>query len=113
MSFPIMPIFRSSTAERTLSELRVCNGEDLEIEKLVQRGMDKLPPTSRAKEVIEYAMEESRGLTHNCVGTEHILSGLLRVRDGMAAQALMDLGEELEDVRDEVVCLLSHVSKDQ
>jgi ATP-dependent Clp protease ATP-binding subunit ClpC len=85
----------------------------LEVEKLVQSGpemvtMGKLPQTPRAKKVIEYSMEEARNLNHNYVGTEHILLGLLREQEGVAAQVLMNLGLKLEDVRDEVLNLLGH-----
>ncbi len=83
----------------------------LEVEKLVRAGpemvtMGKLPQTPRAKKVIEYAIEEARNLNHNYVGTEHILLGLLREHDGVAAQVLMNLGLKLEDVREEVLNLL-------
>ncbi len=85
----------------------------LEVEKLVQSGPDmvtmgKLPQTPRAKKVIEYSMEEARNLNHNYVGTEHILLGLLREQEGVAAQVLMNLGLKLEDVREEVLSLLGH-----
>ncbi len=84
----------------------------LEVEKIVQSGPDmdrmgKLPQTPRAKKVIEYAMEEARNLNHNYVGTEHLLLGLLREQEGVAAQVLMNLGLKLEDVRDEVLNLHS------
>ncbi|MBX3355345.1 MAG: ATP-dependent Clp protease ATP-binding subunit [Phycisphaeraceae bacterium] len=83
----------------------------LEVEKLVKSGpemvtMGKLPQTPRAKKVIEYAIEEARNLNHNYVGTEHLLLGLLREQDGVAAQVLMNLGLKLEEVRDEVLNLL-------
>src|SRR4029077_21020672 len=68
--------------------------------------MGKLPQTPRAKKVIEYSMEEARNLNHNYVGTEHILLGLLREQDGVAAQVLMNLGLKLEEVREEVLNLL-------
>src|SRR5438309_2081825 len=85
----------------------------LEIEKIVQSGPDmvtmgKLPQTPRAKKVIEYAIEEARNLSHNYVGTEHLLLGLLREQEGVAAQVLMNLGLKLEDVREEVLNLLGH-----
>jgi len=85
----------------------------LEVEKLVQSGPDmvtmgKLPQTPRAKKVIEYSMEEARNLGHNYVGTEHILLGLLREQEGVAAQVLMNLGLKLEEVREEVLSLLGH-----
>ncbi len=83
----------------------------LEVEKLVKSGPDmvtmgRLPQTPRAKKVIEYAIEEARNLGHNYVGTEHLLLGLLRERDGVAAQVLMNLNLKLEEVREEVLNLL-------
>src|SRR5438094_6205733 len=85
----------------------------LEVEKIVQAGPDmvtmgKLPQTPRAKKVIEYSIEEARTLNHNYVGTEHLLLGLLREQEGVAAQVLMSLGLKLEDVREEVLNLLGH-----
>ena len=85
----------------------------LEVEKIIQSGPDmvtmgKLPQTPRAKKVIEYAMEEARNLNHNYVGTEHILLGLLREQEGVAAQVLINLGLKLEEVREEVLNLLGH-----
>ncbi|MEM6260046.1 MAG: ATP-dependent Clp protease ATP-binding subunit, partial [Planctomycetota bacterium] len=83
----------------------------LEVEKLVKSGPDmvtmgKLPQTPRAKKVIEFAIEEARNLNHNYVGTEHLLLGLLREHEGVAAQVLMNLGLKLEEVREEVLELL-------
>jgi hypothetical protein len=83
----------------------------LEVEKIVQSGPDmvtmgKLPQTPRARKVIEYSVEEARNLNHNYVGTEHLLLGLLREQEGVAAQVLMNLGLKLEDVREEVLNLL-------
>ncbi|MEY2725680.1 MAG: Negative regulator of tic competence ClpC/MecB [Planctomycetota bacterium] len=85
----------------------------IEVEKIVQTGPDmvtmgKLPQTPRAKKVIEYAMDEARNLNHNYVGTEHLLLGLLREQEGVAAQVLMNLGLKLDDVREEVLNLLGH-----
>src|SRR5947207_2418704 len=87
----------------------------LEVEKIVQHGpggeqvvMGRLPHTPRAKKVIEYSIEEARNLNHNYVGTEHLLLGLLREQEGVAAQVLMNLGLKLEDVREEVLNLLGH-----
>ena len=83
----------------------------VEVEKLVKSGPDtvtmgKLPQTPRAKKVIEYAIEEARSLNHDYVGTEHLLLGLLREEEGVAAQVLMNLGLNLEDVREAVLELL-------
>ncbi|MEM7629637.1 MAG: ATP-dependent Clp protease ATP-binding subunit [Planctomycetota bacterium] len=88
----------------------------LEVEKLVKAGpemvtMGKLPQTPRAKKVIEYAIEEARNLNHNYVGTEHLLLGLLREHDGVAAQVLMNLSLKLEEVREEVLNLLGASSE--
>ena len=80
----------------------------LEIEKLVKSGIetidiDKVPLTPRVLKVLEYALEEMRNLKHEHVGTEHLLLGLLREQDGVAAQVLMNLNLRLEDVRKEAV----------
>ncbi len=88
-----------------------------EVEKIVQAGPDmvtmgKLPPTPRTKKVVEYAIEESRTLNHNYVGTEHLLLGLLREQEGVGAQVLMNLGLRLEKVREEVLVLLGHGGTD-
>lgn len=83
----------------------------LEVEKLVKSGpemvtMGKLPHTPRCKRALDFAHEEADGLNHNYIGTEHLLLGLLREQDGVAAQVLMNLGLKLEDVREEVRNLL-------
>ncbi len=83
----------------------------LEVEKLVQPGpttvvSGDLPFTPKAKKVIELAMEEARALGHNYIGTEHLLLGLIREGEGVASQVLMNLGLELEKVREEVMSLL-------
>ncbi|MDP6380546.1 MAG: Clp protease N-terminal domain-containing protein, partial [Phycisphaerae bacterium] len=89
----------------------------LEVEKLVKSGPDmvtmgKLPLTPRARKVIEYAIEEARHLGHNYVGTEHILLGLLREQDSVAAQVLMNLGLRLDEVRMEVMNILGAAAQD-
>jgi ATP-dependent Clp protease ATP-binding subunit ClpC len=87
----------------------------LEVEKIVQHGSGReevltgrLPYTPRAKKVIEFAIEEARNLNHNYVGTEHLLLGLLREEEGVAAQVLMNLGLKLDDARQEILNLLGH-----
>jgi len=65
----------------------------IEVERLAKTGPDvvglgKLPQTPRAKKVIKYAVEEARALNHNYVGTEHILVGLIREDEGIAATSL-------------------------
>jgi len=82
-----------------------------EIEKNVQSGpsmvtMGQLPFTPRAKKVLELSMEEAQELGHNYIGTEHLLLGLIRENDGVAAQVLLDMNLKLEDVREAVLELL-------
>lgn len=81
-----------------------------EVEKIIPKG-DKAPPqsisyTPRAKRVIELAIEESQNLGHNYVGTEHLLLGLLREGEGIAAQVLTNVGIDLKRARKEVIQLL-------
>jgi ATP-dependent Clp protease ATP-binding subunit ClpC len=80
----------------------------LEIEKLVQPGPSTvvsgdIPFTPRAKKVIELAMDEARNLGHNYIGTEHLLLGLIREGEGVASQVLLNLGLDLNKVRNEVI----------
>ncbi|MCO5167183.1 MAG: ATP-dependent Clp protease ATP-binding subunit [Planctomycetes bacterium] len=82
-----------------------------EVEKIVQDGptmatLGQLPFTPRAKKVLELASEEATNLRHNYIGTEHLLLGLIRENEGVAAQVLMNLGLKLEEVREEVLDLL-------
>jgi ATP-dependent Clp protease ATP-binding subunit ClpA len=82
-----------------------------EIEKIVQSGPDRvtmgrLPQTPMLKKVIELSVEEARNFNHKYVGTEHLLAGLLRTEDSVAAQVLLNLGLKLEDVREETLFLL-------
>jgi len=79
----------------------------LQVEKLLNSGpkpvtMGKLPQKGRGKKVIEYATEEARNLKHYSVGTEHLLLGLLREHDGVAAQVLPNLKRRIEEVREEI-----------
>ena len=66
----------------------------------------ELPYTSRAKKVLEYAMAEARELNHSYVGTEHLLLGLIREENGLAAKVLGELGIGLEEARSETLKLL-------
>jgi ATP-dependent Clp protease ATP-binding subunit ClpC len=82
-----------------------------EVEKSIQPGPPTLvsgdiPFTPRAKKVIELALEEARNLNHNYIGTEHLLLGLLREDEGVAAQILKNLGLDLEKLRQEIMDLL-------
>ena len=65
--------------------------------------MGQLPFTPRAKKVLELSLEEASNLGHNYIGTEHLLLGLIRENEGIAAQVLRNLGVKLEDVREEVL----------
>ncbi|MFA4984464.1 MAG: ATP-dependent Clp protease ATP-binding subunit [Candidatus Omnitrophota bacterium] len=83
----------------------------LEIEKLVQPGpstqiIGDIPFTPRAKKALELAAEEARSLGHNYIGTEHLLLGLIREGEGVASQVLLNLGMDLNSVRNEVMELL-------
>ncbi len=88
-----------------------------EVEKIVKTGpsmvtMGQLPFTPRAKKVLELSMEEASNLGHNYIGTEHLLLGLIKENEGIAAQVLMNLGVKLEDVRDEVLEVLGANSEE-
>jgi ATP-dependent Clp protease ATP-binding subunit ClpC len=82
-----------------------------EVEKLVSTGttmvtMGQLPFTPRAKKVLELSLEEASNLGHTYIGTEHLLLGLIRESEGIAAQVLRNLKVKVEDVREEVLELL-------
>ncbi len=79
-----------------------------EVEKIVKTGpsmvtMGQLPFTPRAKKVLELAMEEASNLGHNYIGTEHLLLGLIKENEGIAAQVLLNVGIKMEEVREEVL----------
>lgn len=83
-----------------------------EVNKLVQPGpllatMGKLPVTPRVKKVLELAIEESKNLGHNYIGTEHLLLGLLKEDLGVAGQVLKNLGLHVDTIRKEIIELLS------
>ena len=102
----------SSVAASVLKNLDVdLRSVRIEVEKIVQSGPElvrialapPLPLTPRAKKVIKYAREEARNLNNDYVGTEHVLLGLLREEQGVAAQVLRGFGIELANVRKHVV----------
>ena len=66
----------------------------------------EIPFTPRAKRVLELAVDEARALGHNYVGTEHLLLGLIREGDGVAAKVLLELGVDRKRVREETIKLL-------
>ena len=84
------------------------------VEQMVEVGKQSvpadIPPTPRAKKVLELAVEESRRMGHNYVGTEHLLLGLVREGEGVAAQVLVSLGADLERVRQQVLTMLGGAS---
>src|SRR5207237_2931133 len=69
-----------------------------------------IPFTPRAKKVLELSLREALQLGHNYIGTEHILLGLIREGEGVAAQVLVKLGADLSRVRQQVIQLLSGYS---
>jgi ATP-dependent Clp protease ATP-binding subunit ClpC len=78
-----------------------------EIETIVRSGTGRvslrsLPQTPRAKKAIEYSIAEAHGLQHGYVGTEHLLLGLLREQEGIAAQVLTRLGLTADAVRNQI-----------
>jgi hypothetical protein len=81
------------------------------VEEIIGQGQETptghIPFTPRAKKVLELSLREAKQLHHNYVGTEHILLGLVREGEGVAAQVLAKLGADLPRVRQQVIQLLS------
>ncbi len=82
-----------------------------QVEEIIGQGPQApsghIPFTPRAKKVLELSLREALQLGHNYIGTEHILLGLIREGDGVAAQVLVKLGADLNRVRQQVIQLLS------
>jgi hypothetical protein len=82
-----------------------------EVEEIIGRGSEppagRIPFTPRAKKVLELSLREALQLSHSYIGTEHILLGLIREGEGVAAQVLVTLGADLARVRGQVITLLS------
>jgi ATP-dependent Clp protease ATP-binding subunit ClpC len=82
-----------------------------QVEEIIGRGQrapfGHIPFTPRAKKVLELSLRESKQLGHNYIGTEHILLGLIREGEGVAAQVLVKLGGDLSRARRQVIQLLS------
>jgi ATP-dependent Clp protease ATP-binding subunit ClpA len=82
-----------------------------QVEEIIGRGQqapfDVIPFTPRSKKVLELSLRESQQLGHNYIGTEHILLGLIREGDGVAAQVLVKLGAALNRVRQQVIQLIA------
>ena len=70
-------------------------------------GSGQIPFTPRAKKVLELALREALSLGHNFIGTEHILLGLVRENEGVAARILVDFDADSEKIRKEVIRMLS------
>jgi ATP-dependent Clp protease ATP-binding subunit ClpA len=85
-----------------------------QVEEIIGRGQDTasghIPFTPRAKKVLELSLREALALGHNYIGTEHILLGLIREGEGVAAQVLVKLGADLNRVRQQVILLLQGYS---
>jgi len=98
-------------AAKTLKSMGV-NLKDarVEVEKIIGRGSGfvavEIPFTPRAKRVLELSWDEARQLGHNYIGTEHILLGLIREGEGVAARVLENLGVDLNKIRANVVKML-------
>ena len=85
-----------------------------QVEEIIGQGGSSpsghIPFTPRAKKVLELSLREALQLGHNYIGTEHILLGLIREGEGVAAQVLVKLGADLSRVRQQVIQLLSGYS---
>ena len=87
----------------------------IEVEKIIGRGSGfvavEIPFTPRAKRVLELSLEEARQLGHNYIGTEHLLLGLIREGEGVAARVLENLGVDLSKVRTQVIRQLGETAE--
>ena len=101
----------TGVAAKTLKSMGV-NLKDArtEVEKIIGRGSGfvavEIPFTPRAKRVLELSWDEARQLGHNYIGTEHLLLGLIREGEGVAARVLENLGVDLNKIRSNVVKIL-------
>jgi ATP-dependent Clp protease ATP-binding subunit ClpC len=87
----------------------------VEVEKIIGRGSGfvavEIPFTPRAKRVLELSLEEARQLGHNYIGTEHLLLGLIREGEGVAARVLENLALDLTKIRTQVIRLLGDTAE--
>ena len=106
------------SAKRRVSAARVLESLDITVERvraqvvrIVGSGEEvtsgQIPFTPRAKKVLELALREALSLGHNYIGTEHILLGLVRENEGVAARILLDFDADSEKIRNEVIRMLS------
>jgi ATP-dependent Clp protease ATP-binding subunit ClpC len=88
----------------------------VEVEKIIGRGSGfvavEIPFTPRAKRVLELSLEEARLLSHNYIGTEHLVLGLIREGDGVGAKVLDHLGVKLSTLRNQILKELSETTED-
>ncbi len=86
----------------------------VEVEKIIGRGSGfvavEIPFTPRAKRVLELSLEEARQLGHNYIGTEHLLLGLIREGEGVAARVMENLGVDLTKIRTQVIRMLGETA---
>jgi ATP-dependent Clp protease ATP-binding subunit ClpC len=86
------------------------------VEEVIGRGAEtpsgRIPFTAQAKKLMELTLQESRGLGHHYIGTEHILLALIRQGDGVAAQVLSELGADLDGARAQVTRILEEYRRD-
>ena len=99
-------------AAKALESLGISlEGVRSQVEEIIGQGQQApsghIPFTPRAKKVLELSLREALQLGHNYIGTEHILLGLIREGEGVAAQVLVKLGADLNRVRQQVIQLLS------
>src|SRR5438034_1201348 len=102
-------------AAKALESLGISlEGVRQQVEEIIGQGQQApsghIPFTPRAKKVLELSLREALQLGHNYIGTEHILLGLIREGEGVAAQVLVKLGADLSRVRQQVIQLLSGYS---
>jgi ATP-dependent Clp protease ATP-binding subunit ClpC len=104
-------------AARALKSLEIgLDAVRQQVEEIIGRGQQPpsghIPFTPRAKKVLELSLRESLQLGQSYIGTEHILLGLIREGDGVAAQVLVRLGAELNQLRQQVIQLLAQPAEE-
>jgi ATP-dependent Clp protease ATP-binding subunit ClpC len=104
---------QAGLAARVLDSLDITVEEvRSQVARIVGQGTDDVTPgqipfTPRAKKVLELALREALSLGHNHIGTEHILLGLVRESEGVAARILLDFDADAEKIRNEIIRMLS------
>jgi ATP-dependent Clp protease ATP-binding subunit ClpC len=102
-------------AARVLGSLSITVEEvRLQVARIVGQGDEvvsgQIPFTPRAKKVLELSLREALSLGHNYIGTEHVLLGLVRENQGVAARILLDFDADAEKIRNEVIGMMSGVA---